>query len=189
MEDKVQESVQELATESQNNTDNISDRESELLREVMQKKERLQKAESEIAELRKAQESVKKSQEAERQKQLEENEEWKTLAEERAKQLSELTPVVDQYKAERTAEKEKLLSDFPEEDREDFKELTLAQLRSVHNKIIKTKSNIPSVDTSDSTGMQGYATLKEAVKDHVSGKIDKTTYEQIKEKFTSRISR
>jgi len=31
--------------------------------------------------------------------------------------------------------------------------------------------------------------LKEAVKDHVSGKIDKTTYEQIKEKFTSRISR
>ena len=76
-----------------------------MLREVMQKKERLQKAESEIAELRKAQE-------AERQKQLEENEEWKTLAEERAKQLSELTPVVDQYKAERTAEKEKLLSDF-----------------------------------------------------------------------------
>lgn len=182
MEDKVQESVQELATESQSNTDNISDRESELLREVMQKKERLQKAESEIAELRKAQE-------AERQKQLEENEEWKTLAEERAKQLSELTPVVDQYKAERTAEKEKLLSDFPEEDREDFKELTLAQLRSVHGKIIKTKSNIPSVDTSDSTGMQGYATLKEAVKDHVSGKIDRTTYEQIKEKFTSRIGR
>jgi TolA-binding protein len=179
MEEQVQESVQELATESQSNTDNISDRESELLREVMQKKERLQKAESEIAELRKAQE-------AERQKQLEENEEWKTLAEERAKQL---TPVVDQYKAERTAEKEKLLSDFPEEDREDFKELTLAQLRSVHNKIIKTKSNIPSVDTSDSTGMQGYATLKEAVKDHVSGKIDKTTYEQIKEKFTSRIGR
>ena len=120
---------------------------------------------------------------------MEENEEWKTLAEERAKQISELTPVVDQYKVERTAEKEKLLSDFPEEDREDFKELTLAQFRSVHNKIIKTKSNIPSVDTSDSTGMQGYATLKEAVKDHVSGKIDKTTYEQIKEKFTSRISR
>ena len=182
MEEQVQESVQELATESQNNTDNISDRESELLREVMQKKERLQKAESEIAELRKAQE-------AERQKQLEENEEWKTLAEERAKQLSELTPVVDQYKAERTAEKEKLLSAFPEEDREDFKELTLAQLRSVHGKIIKTKSNIPSVDTSDSTGMQGYATLKEAVKDHVSGKIDRSTYEQIKEKFTSRIGR
>lgn len=189
MEDKVQESVQELATESQSNTDNISDRESELLREVMQKKERLQKAESEITEL-------KKAQEAERQKQLEKNEEWKTLAEERAKtitekdrQLSELTPVVDQYKAERTAEKEKLLSDFPEEEREDFKELTLAQLRSVHGKIIKTKSNIPSVDTSDSTGMQGYATLKEAVKDHVSGKIDRTTYEQIKEKFTSRIGR
>ena len=44
MEEQVQESVQELATESQSNTDNISDRESELLREVMQKKERLQKA-------------------------------------------------------------------------------------------------------------------------------------------------
>jgi hypothetical protein len=182
MEEIVQESVQELATESQSSADNISDRESELLQEVMQKKERLQKAESKIAELEKVQE-------VERQKQLEENEEWKTLAEERAKQLSELTPVVDQYKAERTAEKEKLLSDFPEDDREEFKELTLAQLRSVHGKILKPKNNIPSVETSDSTGMQGYATLKEAVKDHVSGKIDKTTYEQIKEKFTSRISR
>jgi len=182
MEEKVQESVQELATESQSSADNISNRESELLQEVMQKKERLQKAESKIAELEKVQE-------VERQKQLEENEEWKTLAEERAKQLSELAPVVDQYKAERTAEKEKLLSDFPEDDREEFKELTLAQLRSVHGKILKPKNNIPSVETSDSTGMQGYATLKEAVKDHVSGKIDKTTYEQIKEKFTSRISR
>ena len=182
MEEIVQESVQELATESQSSADNISNRESELLQEVMQKKERLQKAESKIAEL-------EKIQEVERQKQLEENEEWKTLAEERAKQLSELTPVVDQYKAERTAEKEKLLSDFPEDDREEFKELTLAQLRSVHGKILKPKNNIPSVETSDSTGMQGYATLKEAVKDHVSGKIDKTTYEQIKEKFTSRISR
>jgi len=182
MEEQVQESVQELVTENQNDTDNISDRESELLQEVMQKKERLQKAESKIAELEKVQE-------VERQKQLEENEEWKTLAEERAKQLSELTPVVDQYKADRTAEKEKLLSDFPEDDREEFKELTLAQLRSVHGKILKPKNNIPSVETSDSTGMQGYATLKEAVKDHVSGKIDKTTYEQIKEKFTSRISR
>jgi len=182
MKEIVQENVQELVTENQNDTDNISDRESELLQEVMQKKERLQKAESKIAELEKVQE-------IERQKQLEENEEWKTLAEERAKQLSELTPVVDQYKAERTAEKEKLLSDFPEDDREEFKELTLAQLRSVHGKILKPKNNIPSVETSDSTGMQGYATLKEAVKDHVSGKIDKTTYEQIKEKFTSRISR
>tara|TARA_R100001443_G_scaffold95339_1_gene101883 strand:+ start:1712 stop:2272 length:561 start_codon:yes stop_codon:yes gene_type:complete len=182
MEEIVQENVQELVTENQNDTDNMSDRESELLQEIMQKKERLQKAESKIAELEKVQE-------VERQKQLEENEEWKTLAEERAKQLSELTPVVDQYKAERTAEKEKLLSDFPEDDREEFKELTLAQLRSVHGKILKTKNNIPSVETSDSTGMQGYATLKEAVKDHVSGKIDKTTYEQIKEKFTSRINR
>lgn len=182
MEEIVQENVQELVTENQNDTDNISDRESELLQEVMQKKERLQKAESKIAEL-------EKIQEVERQKQLEENEEWKTLAEERAKQLSELTPLVDQYKADRTAEKEKLLSDFPEDDREEFKELTLAQLRSVHGKILKPKNNIPSVETSDSTGMQGYATLKEAVKDHVSGKIDKTTYEQIKEKFTSRISR
>jgi len=182
MEEIVQENVQELVTENQNDTDNMSNRESELLQEIMQKKERLQKAESKIAELEKVQE-------VERQKQLEENEEWKTLAEERAKQLSELTPVVDQYKAERTAEKEKLLSDFPEDDREEFKELTLAQLRSVHGKILKPKNNIPSVETSDSTGMQGYATLKEAVKDHVSGKIDKTTYEQIKEKFTSRISR
>jgi len=182
MEEQVQENVQELVTENQNDTDNISDRESELLQEVMQKKERLQKAESKIAELEKVQE-------VERQKQLEENEEWKTLAEERAKKLSELTPVVDQYKAERTAEKEKLLSDFPEEDREDFKGLSLPQVRSIHGKIIKQQKNVPSVETSDSTGMQGYATLKEAVKDHVSGKIDKTTYEQIKEKFTSRLSR
>ena len=182
MEEQVQESVQELATESQNNTDNISDRESELLREVMQKKERLQKAESEIAELRKAQE-------AERQKQLEENEEWKTLAEERAKQLSELTPVVDQYKAERTAEKEKLLSDFPEEDREDFKELTLAQVRSVHNKIIKTKSNIPSVDTSESLTTGGYSSLTEASTDYKRGKLEKSAYEKIIKKFRSGISR
>ena len=189
MEDKVQESVQELATESQSNTDNISDRESELLREVMQKKERLQKAESEIAELRKAQEAVKKSQEAERQKQLEENEEWKTLAEERGKQLSELTPVVDQYKAERTAEKEKLLSDFPEEDREDFKELTLAQVRSVHNKIIKTKSNIPSVDTSESLTTGGYSSLTEASTDYKRGKLEKSAYEKIIKKFRSGISR
>ena len=83
-EETVQDSVQEVATNSQNESPS-SNQDSDLLREVMQKKERLQKAESRVAEL-------EKKMEEDRQSQLAENDEYKMLYEETKAKYDSVTP-------------------------------------------------------------------------------------------------
>ncbi len=178
-EETVQDSVQEVATNSQNESPS-SNQDSDLLREVMQKKERLQKAESRVAEL-------EKKLEEDRQAQLAENEEWKMLYEETKAKYDSITPELQSYKDRENAEIEKMLADFSDEEKDAFKEMNYAQVKVVHNKLIN-KQTIPSVDNSTSSGYQGYNSLTEAARDVASGKLDKSSYAKIKEAFSSRFN-
>ena len=53
---------------------------------------------------------------------LKENEEWKTLAEQNEAKLNEALPYKDKYEALYSVNKEKLLSQFPEDQQEKFKD-------------------------------------------------------------------
>ena len=53
---------------------------------------------------------------------LKENEEWKTLAEQNEAKLNDALPYKEKYEALYSANKEKLLSRFPEEQQEKFKD-------------------------------------------------------------------
>ena len=53
---------------------------------------------------------------------LKENEEWKTLADKREQQLNEALPYKEKYEAQYSANKQKLLSRFPEEQQEKYKD-------------------------------------------------------------------
>ena len=177
-EETVQDSVQDKTISQEGS---LNDRESELLREIMQKKERLQKAESRAAEL-------EKKFEEDKQAQLAKNQEWQKLYEDSKTKLDAVMPELESYKARDVAEKDKMLSDFPEEDREVFKEMNYNQLKVVHNKLISKPNNVPNVDSTPASAYQGYASLKEAAQDKAAGKINGSTYEKIKEAFTSKFN-
>ena len=53
---------------------------------------------------------------------LKENEEWKTLAEQNEAKLNDVLPYKEKYEALHSANKQKLLSRFPEEQQEKFKD-------------------------------------------------------------------
>ena len=82
---------------------------------------------------------LQKQMDADRQKQMDENEQWKELAEERGNEIAELKPIVERANSIETSMREELLSDFPDEDQDDFKDLPLPTLRKVHGKLLKTK--------------------------------------------------
>jgi len=93
---------------------------------------------------------------------MEEREEWKALAEERATKLSEMEPIVERATALEAAMRDELLADFPEEEREDYEDLPTPVLRKVHGKIINQKpaktdsslagfSSVPSKKMSEMT--------------------------------------
>ena len=99
---------------------------------------------------KRAQESEEKFQklskklELDRQKQMEEQNQWQQLAEERAAKLAELEPIVESFKKDEADQRERILSDFTEADREEFGGLSLPQLRSLHSKLINNKVVTPT---------------------------------------------
>jgi hypothetical protein len=125
--------AQEVATDSQDQPaqSNVG----ELIAESKKYRARSQKDREKIAELEKQIEDS-------RQKQLEEQEEWKTLAEERANKISELEPIVEMAKKQEADLRQKLLGDFDEDDRETFGDLPLDKLQAVHGKIINTTARV-----------------------------------------------
>ena len=131
--------AQEMATESQDQP--IEPNVGELIAESKKYRARSQKVEAENAKL------VKQIEDS-RQKQLETQEEWQTLAEERKMKLDEQADEISVIRTERKAEHESLLSDFSSEEREELKELTLQSLKLVHKKLITNKSAIPNVSNS-----------------------------------------
>ena len=109
-----------------------------LVQESKKYRNRAQEAEKELAK-------IQKKAEADRQKQMEEQNQWQALAEERATKIAELEPLVEKFNAAESKYREELLADFTVEDRETFGSLPIEQLRVLHNKLI-TRSNVGSTD-------------------------------------------
>ena len=151
-EETVQE-VQELATNSQETEPNISPDIGEVIAESKKYRTRAQSAEKKADSL---QQEIKEI----RTKQLEEQNDYKTLADERKSIIDEQNAELEINRAEIKAEVESLLSDFSDEDRETFNGLPLKQLRAVHNKMT-LKPNPVSIDNSKPSSMGGYSSFPE----------------------------
>ena len=141
VQDNIQDKVQEVTPISQEAEPTHSPELGEAIAESKKYRSRAQKAEIKLAE-------IEKKLETDRQVQLEKQEEWKTLADERKAKLKEYETELEVVRKERQKEHEKLLSEFSEEDREELKGLPLKQLRVVHNKII-SKPNVPNVSNTN----------------------------------------
>ena len=103
------------------------------------KKYRKRAQESELAL-----DKLNKKIESSRQKQLEEQNEWQTLAEERFTRLQEIEPMVEQFQKEEANQREMILADLTESDREVFGDLPLPKLRVLHSKLINNDKSVAS---------------------------------------------
>ena len=86
-----------------------------LIAESKKYRQRAQQAETQLAEFQKKLEQQENTK-------LKEKEEWKTLAEQNEAKLNEFMPYKDKYEALYSANKQKILSKFPEEQQEKFKD-------------------------------------------------------------------
>ena len=122
-----QEETQPLTTSEVNEVEVGS-----LVAESKKYRQRAQSAEKKLEELQ-------MQQQKQQDEQLAKNEEWKTLAAQRAKKIEELEPIVQQAEEYKEKQRALLLADFSEEDRKDFEHLALPDLQKVHTKILKQK--------------------------------------------------
>ena len=86
-----------------------------LVAESKKYRQRAQQAETQLVEFQKKLEQQENAK-------LKEKEEWKTLAEQNETKLNEALPYKDKYEALYSANKQKILSRFPEEQQEKFKD-------------------------------------------------------------------
>ena len=132
-----------------------------LIAESKKYRQRAQQAETQLAEFQKKleqQESAK----------LKEKEEWKTLAEQNEAKLNDALPYKDKYESLYSANKQKILSRFPEEQQEKFKDKDPEWLES----LLEAQGKNDFTDPSDRAGVPqkgdfgGYGSWAEfAVKD------------------------
>ena len=127
---KTQESEEAIVEVTESTSDDVDV--SGFIAESKKYRQRAQKAETELEQLQSQLDEA-------RQKQMAEKEQWKELAEERGNEIAQLKPIVEQAKAVEKSMREELLSDFPDEDQDDFKDLPMSALRKVHGKLIKQK--------------------------------------------------
>ena len=128
----------DVATESQTN-ESESPVVGALVQESKKYRKRAQESEAELSKL-------KKKLDTDRQKQMEEQNKWQELAEERAARLAEIEPIVEKLKADEAEQRELILSDFNEEDRQQFGDLSLSQLRVLHKKLFENSGSVVSTD-------------------------------------------
>lgn len=118
-----------------------------LIAESKKYRGRAQAAETELAKLRKEIEDTRISQ-------MEEQEQWKNLADERGNKLAELEPIVENARKQEASLRAELLLEIPEEQHDTFGELPLDALRAVV-KMAKTNrvavSSAPSAPVNDSS--------------------------------------
>ena len=107
-------SVEEVVTETTEQSAPVSP-DAGLIAESKKYRTRAQTAEAGLAKLQKELEDQANAT-------LKENEEWKTLAEQNEAKLNEALPYKDKFEALYSANKEKLLSRFPEDQQEKFKD-------------------------------------------------------------------
>ena len=86
-----------------------------LIAESKKYRQRAQQAETQLAEFQKKLEQQENTK-------LKEKEEWKTLAEQNEAKLNDALPYKEKYEALHSANKQKLLSQFPEDQQEKFKD-------------------------------------------------------------------
>ena len=155
MTEEAKETQESQAPEPEVQESTSSDDYAEFIAESKKYRQRAQKAETKLGKLQ-------KQMDVDRQKQMEENDQWRELAEERGNKIDELEPIVERANALEASMREELLSEFPEEDRDDFKDLPMPTLRKVHGKLLKQKpaktetsvagaSNVPSKKMSEMT--------------------------------------
>ena len=106
-------SVEEVVTETTEQSAPVSP-DAGLIAESKKYRTRAQTAETELGKLQKKLDEQANAT-------LKENEEWKTLAEQNEVKLNEALPYKDKFEALYSANKEKLLSRFPEDQQEKFK--------------------------------------------------------------------
>jgi len=127
---------QEIESDSQGDTPSFTESDyADSIAESKKYRQRAQRAESKFDKLQ-------KQVEASRQKQMEEQNQWQQLAEERAVKLAEIEPIVEQFKRDEAEQRELILSDFSDEDKEQFGGLSLTQLRNLHKKLFQTKNSV-----------------------------------------------
>ena len=124
VEPKVSTEVEPQNQDEQPNAQDVG----KLVADSRKYRQRAQKSEAELAKLQKQIDS-------DRQKQLEEQNEWQQLAEERAARLAELEPIVEQAQQDEARMREEILADLSEEDREVFGDLPLSKLRALQTKL------------------------------------------------------
>ena len=116
-----------------------------LIAESKKYRGRAQAAEGELAKLRKEIEATRISQ-------LEEQEQWKSLAEERATKLAELEPIVEMAQQQEASLRTELLGELPEDEHETFGKLPIEALRAVVKKFRTQRvavSNAPSASVNN----------------------------------------
>jgi len=160
---KVQDTAQELTTKSLN-TSGTDNRETELLREVMQKKERLNSAiersdtlQSKYDELQK---QITDKEESRKIKQMEEKGEYDKIIADMSSKLEtseKKSKAWDEYQSNR---RETLLAVLPEDERTIYGKLPLTELE-FHVSKVNTKPSPASVDNSTPTSTGGYASFEE----------------------------
>lgn len=127
--------AQEVTPKSQEPTDEQMSEVNQLIAESKKYRKRSQTAEAELTKLQK---EIAVS----REKQLEEQNEWQKLAEERALRIQELEPIVEQARNDESQMREQILLDLSEEDRETFGDLPLAKLRALHKKLTQNNPRL-----------------------------------------------
>tara|TARA_R100001440_G_scaffold26985_1_gene44442 strand:+ start:1400 stop:1951 length:552 start_codon:yes stop_codon:yes gene_type:complete len=137
--EEVQENAQEVATDSQTQATEPSSEVGGLIAESKKYRSRAQDAEAKLAELEK---QLAKQEEERMVKQNE----WKELAEKRQSHIDSMEEDYKRLKNDEQAYKEQLLSEFDEEDKKEFENLSLNQIRTLHSKLIKNTSNVPPTD-------------------------------------------
>ena len=116
-----------------------------LIAESKKYRGRAQAAETELANLRKEIEDTRISQ-------MEEQEQWKNLADERGNKLAELEPIVENARKQEASLRAELLLEIPEEEHATFGELPLEALRAVVKKLRTQRvavSSAPSAPVND----------------------------------------
>ena len=127
--------AQEVAPQSQESAEETNSEINQLIADAKKYRKRSQNVEAELAQLQKQIAS-------DREKQLEEQQQWQQLAEERQARIQELEPIVEQARSEESQMREQILSTFSEEDRETFGDLPMPKLRALASKLSNNEQRL-----------------------------------------------
>ena len=130
-----QDSVQEVATDSQNQEPEISPELGSAIAESKKYRNRTQEAETKLAKLKAG---IAKQED----KRLAEQNEWKELAEKRQRRYDSIEADYTRLKDAEEAYREELLNGLSDEDKESFGDLSVVQLRTLTDKLNQKINNV-----------------------------------------------